>query len=204
MGEPLRAHTSNELHYYLMVTPCAHCGRGPLVPEEGDLPVAGGAGQEKTPPEATLRARCRQCGGEAVFRFHWEHDVPADADDADCISPSRQASLIIDLGQWVSLYHLFSESAGSAKSPVDSRTSARQASLCLAEALKFYHDEELPPESAFFREASAAAFRRNPANFARTRLRDLHALLPAPAHHAEPAAPSKPDGPPPWWKFWRR
>ena len=194
MNEPLRAHTSNELHYYLMVTPCAHCGRGPLVPEETDLPVAGG--------EATVRARCKRCGFEVAFSFHWEHDVPADTDDADCINPSRQPSRIIDLSQWVSLYYLFSESAASAGSPVDARISARQASLCLSEALKFYRGEELPPESAFFREASVAAFRQNPANFARTRLRDLQAMLPAPAHRPAPTPSAQRDGPHPWWKFW--
>jgi len=196
MDEPLRAHTSNELHYYLMVTPCAHCGRGPLVPEMADLPVAGS--------EATVRARCKRCGFEAALRFRWDHDVPADADDADCINPSREPSRIVDLGQWVSLYYLFSDSAASAGSPVDARTSARQASLCLSEALKFYGEEELPPQSAFFCEASSSAFRENPAHFARTRLRDLQAMLPAPAHRPAPAPSRQPGGANPWWKFWEK
>ncbi|MGB2823668.1 MAG: hypothetical protein WBF17_21990, partial [Phycisphaerae bacterium] len=194
MDEPLRAHTSNELHFFLMVTPCAHCGRGPLVPEGIDLPAAGGEGDPDPLREATIRTHCKRCGFEADFRFRWEHDVPADADGPGCVNPSRQPSRIVDLGQWVSLYHMFSESAASADSPVDARRSARQASLCLSEALKFYRDEELPPESALFREASAAAFRENPANFARTRLRDLQAMLPAPAHHPAPA-PSPQDDP---------
>jgi len=80
----------------------------------------------------------------------------------------------------------------SASSPAETRRNARQAALCLAEALKFHGQEELPPESAFFCEASRAAYRANPANYARTRLRELQALLPAPAGHAETDAEQSP------------
>ena len=39
-------------------------------------------------------------------------------------------------------------------------------------------DDELPPESAFFTEATLSAFREHPQNFPRQLLRDLQAKLP--------------------------
>ena len=203
MSELLSAHTSNELHYYLMVASCAACGGGPLVLASGDLP--GGAprnpGQAR---QASVATRCKRCGEQATFRFRWDRDVVADADDSDCINPSAEPSRIIDLGQWIGLYYLFSESASAAGKPVEARRAARQASLCLAEALKFYGDEELPPEAAFFCEAPATAYRENPANFARTRLLELMAMLPAPAHHSPAPPAGAGEEPHAWWRFWRR
>jgi len=203
MSELLNAHTSNEPYYYLQVASCAACGGGPLVPEVEDPPgAATSAGRDRH--RSSVRTRCKRCGQEATFHFRWDRDVAADADDSDCINPSQEPSRIIDLGQWVSLYHMFSEFAGAAARPVEARRAARQAALCLAEALKFYRDEELPPDGAFFWDASSSAYRENPANFARTRLLDLMAMLPAPAHHA-PAQPADAhDEPPAWWRFWRK
>ena len=84
------------------------------------------------------------------------------------------------------------------------RRQGYQAALCLAEALKFYGQEEMPAESAFHKAESLAAFRNNPANFARTRLRELQAMLPAASD--SPGRGADPDNMPAarkaWWKIW--
>jgi len=205
MEEPLQAHTPNELRYYLMVTACEACGHGPIVADAPNAacPVdpdvdADGEGPSR---EGAVRTHCKRCRAERTFRFRWEHDVPADGEDADCINPGEQPSRIVDLGQWVGLYHHFSDAADSASDPSEHRRIARLAWLCLGEALKFYGAEELPPESAFFTEGSAAAFREHRASYAHTHLRELQARLPTPVHHEEDDPPP-PDEPRPWWKFW--
>ncbi|HUS92234.1 MAG TPA: hypothetical protein VM695_10315 [Phycisphaerae bacterium] len=173
MDEPLGAHTPNEIEYYLLVANCAKCGHGPFVIKnvrsEGDGGAAAGS------RGAAIRTRCRRCGAQTTFHFRWDGDAP---DPADEINPTGRPSRIIDLGQWVGLYHVFREQSSSAESPAETRRAARKAAMCLAEALRFYSQEELPPDSAFFCEASRAAFQENRANFARTRLRELQALLP--------------------------
>ena len=196
MDEPLHAHTPNEVEYYLRVTSCAKCG-GPM--ETKDVRPEGDGDESADPPGAKLRARCKRCGARATFHFRWDHDTPV---PAGCVNPTDRPSAIIDLEQWVALYYLFHEEALSARSPAEARRADRQAALCLAEALKFHGGQEFPPESAFFREASLAAFRRDPANYAHTRLRELQALLPRPVRRAEPA--SEDETHPAWWKFWQR
>jgi len=205
MDEPLRAQTPNEVPYYLMVTSCAGCGRGSLAPVEPPEPAGDALRQGPGPREAVVYARCRRCGRDHTFRFRWQHDVPAAADDPDGINPTDQPSRIIDLGQWVGLYCHFSDASSSAEPPGESRRLARRAALCLAEALKFHAGAELPPESAFSCEASAAAYRQNPANYARTRLRELQALLPAAAHRAHPdAGGADAHASHSWWRFWEK
>jgi hypothetical protein len=206
MDEPLQAHTPNELEYYLRVTPCARCGHGPLVPQRPEPADAGAAEDgDPAPPlrQASVRTRCKRCGHHQTFHFGWQYDVPDGPGDADCINPSDQPSRIIDLGQWLGLYYMFAEAAAPADSPAEARRAYRQAAMCLAEALKFHGPEELPPEAAFFREASLTAYRANPANYARTRLRELEAVLPAPARAESGTPPDHPAGRP-WWKFWQK
>lgn len=203
MDEPLKAHTPNEMPCYLLVTHCAECGRGPLEPQVPADPPAEPP-QDPDRPEVSVRARCRRCGHEHSFRFRCQHDVPALGDDPDCINPTEEPSRIIDLAQWVGLYYHFADASGSAPSPVESRRLARRAALCLSEALKFYSSDEMPPASAFFcSESSAAAFRANRANYARTRLRELQALLPAAAHHPSSDRSAKASSHP-WWRFWEK
>jgi ribosomal protein L37E len=204
MDQPLQVHSPNEIPYYLMVTSCAKCGHGPLVPQDPQAGPADVAEGDAGADECSVQARCRRCGAEHAFRFRWPQDTAAGA-PAEGVSPTDQPSRAIGLGQWVGLYSYFSDASSSADSPAESRALARQASLCLAEALKFYGREELPPESAFYCETSRAAFRANPANYARTRLRELQALLPAPVHPAVPADGQAPQPHPhPWWKFWEK
>ena len=114
-----------------------------------------------------LRAHCSNCRAQRTFHIQWVK-VPDD-----------QPSEVVDLAQWVGLYHLYADQMDKADFPAQTRAMARLAAQCLAEALKFYAQEELPPESAFRKAESIAAFQNNPANFARTRLRGLEAMLPA-------------------------
>lgn len=152
----------------------------------------------------TLKAHCSNCRAQRTFHIQW---VRA-ADD--------QPSEVVDLAQWVGLYHLYADKMEKADSPAQARSMARLAAQCLAEALKFYSTEEMPPESAFGKDESIAAFRNNPANFAKTRLRELEAMLPAAGGRDSDCGESDrtPDGDSDkdsgkeaatqkaWWKIW--
>jgi hypothetical protein len=196
MDQPLRAHTANEARYYLMVTPCEACGEGPWEVDETREAPAGGV--------TAVRAVCRRCQASREFRFVCERDVPPGGSDAEMINPTDEPSGIIDLGQWLSLFYLLVESASSERSRAATRRIGYRAALCLAEALKFYTaDDELPPEEAFFSEATKRIYREHPENFARQRLRDMQAKLPTlgamarriSLDHARRRR---------WWQFWRR
>ena len=193
----LRAHTFNEVRYYLMVTACAECGKGPWEIEE--------TAETRTPGEANVvRAKCRQCGAERDFVFTCDAVLPTRGAQAETISLSDRPSRIIDLGQWLSLFYLLVESASAATSKPATRRDGYRAAMCLAEALRFYGgDDELPPASALFTERSAAAFHEHPENFTRQKLRDMQAKLPSTGamhrnvNRDEDAAGRR------WWQFWR-
>ena len=187
MDEPLRVHSPMELAFFLDVVSCARCGRGPL-----GVRAARCAGREPTDElPACVQTHCRSCKAQRTFHVEW---IKHAAD---------QPSELVDLAQWVGLYFLYADQVGKAKTPTESRAAARRATQCLAEALKFYGPEEMPPESAFRKEQSLAAFRNNPANFAHTRLRELQAMLPvaADAGQAE-QSDDKHDDHKAWWKLW--
>jgi hypothetical protein len=199
MDEALLAHTPNEMEYYLRVTPCAHCG-GPLLPSEPRPAEAGAAGTDVA-GRASVRVRCRKCRRGRTFHFAWQYDPAADAGGEDCINPTDQPSRIVDLAQWVGLYYQFSEAVSGEASPAEARRAARRAALCVEEALKFHAGQEQPPETSLFCEASRAAYRDSPANYARARLRELQARLPAAARPQadQPASDQRR----PWWQFWK-
>ena len=193
MEEPLQAHTVNEAHYYLMVTACRECSKGPWTIESPDEPQPDGT--------RTLRAKCKSCQALREFRFACEHEVPASGPEAEMINPGDEPSRIIDLGQWMSLFYLMVESAAKAPSRPETRRMGYRAALCLAEAMKFYGQQETPPATALFSEAGKRAFREHPDSYARGHLRDLQARLPPPIHRGEAqASPSRPRRP--WWRFW--
>lgn len=176
-----------ELTFFLDVAPCARCGRGPLCIR---APRPAAKEQARELP-ARVRTHCRSCKAQRTFHVQWI-DHAAD-----------QPSELIDLAQWVGLYFLYADQAGKAKTPVEAMAAASRATQCLAEALKFYGPDEMPPESAFRKEQSLEAFRNNPANFAHTRLRELQAMLPvaADAGLAE-RSDDKPGPHKAWWKLW--
>ena len=197
MDEPLPARTPNEARYYLMVTRCDACGKGPWIVESQTSAGRPGDAFE-------LRARCRGCGAAKAFRFLREYDVPDDGAESECINPADSPSRLVDLGQWLSLFYLLIETAADDDSGPGVRRSGFRASLCLAEALKFYGDDELPPQSAFFSETTIAAFREHPEKFARQKLRDMQAKLPTLPVMARRIARDERSARRRWWPPWRK
>ncbi len=171
MSQPLQVHSSNEVRYYLLATPCEVCDAGPCVLHAA---VPG-----PSPAEPQLaRATCQACQSGRILPFVSEYE-PADP-DSPCISPVDEPSSVVDLDQWLGLYYQLAELADRQDDSRRARRTTIEAALCLAEALKFYEeeDDELPPQSAFFTDATRQAFRDHPQNFPRQLLRDLQAKLP--------------------------
>jgi hypothetical protein len=199
MDEPLQAHTLNEVKYYLMVTPCPACGKGPWI-SDATKPA------EAIPADAIVDAHCKQCRHRQAFAVACEYSPPETGAGAEVINPDDEPSRIIDLGQWLSLFYMLIESAASQQDPVETRRLGFRAALCLAEALKFYGDDELPPESAFFSPERLETYRKSPENFARQKLRDMQGKLPhldvmarnVSRDERTQTARRK------WWQFWRR
>jgi len=199
MDEPLRAHSPNEVEFFLQVTACPKCGHGPM--EAKDVQPEGDGDPTEPSRGAKVRALCKRCGAQATYHFRWDAPAPA---PGDCVNPTDRPSTLIDLGQWVGLCYRFQEEADRAASPAEAHQAHRRAALCLDEALKFHLGEELPPESAFFTETSLAGFRSNPALYARTRLREFQALLPTAVVTADPPPPATAEPHHAWWRFWAR
>lgn len=179
-----------------MVWPCADCGKGPLEIDEGFLP-------DTSLDPMHVPTHCKSCKGAHVLQARCASAI--EGSDPMIINPTAGPSRIIDLAQWLSLFYLLIESAAAEASRPAVRQMGYQAALCLGEALKFYGDNELPPESAFFTESSRQAFHEHPANFARQKLRDIQSKLPAPSKMARRVERDKnPARPRQWWRFWRR
>jgi len=192
----LRAYTLREAQYYLTVTSCRGCGKGPWLIES--------VAESDRPGEPTIIAgRCKACQAQGNFAFLCDYQLPGDGPQAELINPTDRPSRIIDLGQWLSLFYLLVESASSDESHTGTRKTGYQAALCLAEALKFYGDGELPPESAFFSETTATAYRNHPEKFARQKLRDIQAKLPALHRMAARVDRDERQGRRRWWRFWQ-
>ena len=196
MDEPLAAHSFNECRYYLMVTACDECGKGPWEMDSTD-PSAPGAGP------IAVQARCRHCQRNQRFDFLCESEVPPGGGRDEQINLTDEHSRIIDLAQWLSLFYMLIESAASAEQKPATRRTGFRAALCLAEALKFYTDDELPPESAFFTVKSLAAFHEHPEKFARQKLRDMHSKLPALPRMERSVGRDQRAGRKRWWRFWK-
>jgi len=105
MDEPLPAKSPNEVRYYLMVTPCGECGKGPWIVASTECAASGA-------PEV-VEARCGNCGTVKSFTFAYSEAPDVETLDDECINPGEAPSLIIDLGQWLSLFYLLVESAAA-------------------------------------------------------------------------------------------
>ncbi|MFA6134321.1 MAG: hypothetical protein WC869_09945 [Phycisphaerae bacterium] len=195
--QPLRAYTLNEIRYYLRVMPCAACGKGPWAIDSSSPP-------DPASRLVTVRARCHACGDTLEQTFCCELDLPAEGAESEVINPTDSPSRLIDLGGWLSLFYLLIESAAADPVVLSIRRQGYQATLCLAEALKFYGEDELPGEGAFFSAASAQAFRDHPEKFARQKLRDILSRLPALPLMARRISADERKQRPRWWRFWMR
>ncbi len=196
MEPALQARSENEIRYYLMVMPCPACGHGHW--------EAGAVQREPEGRRIEMECRCSQCGRQGRFVFDCECEMPADGPQAECINLTDKPSRIVDLGQWVSLFSLLVESAATSDTKTQTRRQSFQAAMCLAEALKFYGDDELPPQTAFFSDATRDMFREHPERFARQKLRDMQARLPSLGVMAQNVARDERRSRGRWWRFWRK
>jgi len=98
------------------------------------------------------------------------------------VNPTAEPSQILDLGQWLTLFRMLTETAGHEASMTDARRLSLEAAQCLDEALKFYDDadNDVPPVEAFFGEDSRDRFKAHPEQFSRRRLLHLRSKLPTP------------------------
>ena len=197
MEPPLRAHSLNEIPYYLGISPCPRCGKGHWQADAPNLPRSGQG-------PIDVAANCSVCGLEKSFSFVCEYEVPASGPEAEQVNPFDAPSEIIDVSQWLGLFYLLIESASDDRSGPATRQKGLQAALCLAEALKFYGDDEMPPDNAFFCDTSAAMFREHPDLFARQKLRDMQSRLPALHKMSDHVARDERTAAKRWWQFWKK
>lgn len=170
------AHSVSEIFFYLMATPCAVCGKGPL--ESDDIQTHAGEGRLT----ARTVAGCRNCGATEAFTFELPPDAsPADRDELyPTINATDEPSRILDVGQWLVLFRVILEAAEKSTDKIEARRLGYEAALCLEEALKFYHDaEDLPPAEALFTDASRARLRQRPDTFSRAHLIEMRRKLPS-------------------------
>ena len=191
----LEAHSLNEVRYYLMVSPCPLCGKGP---QEITHPQSVQAGQT-----STIQTNCKNCEQAGEIQVICQTKL-GEGYEGDAINPADEPSRIIDLGQWLSLFYLLIESAATDSSRTSARRGGYQGMLCLSEALKFYGDNELPPVEAFFTKTTRDIFHRHPEKFTRQGLRDMQSKLPTPASMAARVASDQQRTSRRWWQFWSR
>jgi hypothetical protein len=92
--------------------------------------------------------------------------------DPSAINPTDEPSVIIDVGQWLTLAQWLADQSQRQPDRVAARSQAVQAAQCLREALKFYDDpdNDLPPGDAVFTESSRRRLREAPQQFSRERI----------------------------------
>ncbi len=180
----LQAHSLIEAQLFLKITACASCNPkapGTIAGNKPHQPLGGNV--------TRLSGTCPSCGRSQ----EWEFTIPANDNASSktipaAINPTGVCSQIIDVGQWLTLSQMFIQEGKSDVDRARSRLSNLQAAQCLDEALKFYDDPEndLPPASAFYTEASRRRFRESPQQFSRTRLISERRKLPMPFSESKP------------------
>lgn len=151
----------------------------------------------------TAQTHCEHCGREESFTFRYDGEPDQTTDAAEVINPTDSPSGIVDLAGWLSLFHMFVEAAAASDDKLVARRDGYRAALCLAEALKFYDDNELPDESAFFSDETKGGYRQHPEEYARQKLRDMQARLPALSRMARVVQKDTHTAKPKWWQLWK-
>jgi len=175
---PLVAHSLAEAYLYILATPCASCGRGPL--RGGETELADPEGEACT---VSIAVTCGSCQDLARLRFRLPtppESIPAH--QASVVNATDEPSQILDVAQWLTLFRMLTETAGHEASKSGARRLSLEAAQCLDEALKFYDDadNDLPPVEAFFGKDSRDRFKAHPEQFSRRRLLHLRSKLPTP------------------------
>jgi len=175
-SEPLHASSLAEAFFYLLVTPCRICSKGPL---RADL--ARGVEQNAGSWRIVIPSVCRECGQEYEHAFTLpEKPTSLSPTDNPTINDTDVPSRLIDVGQWIVLFRMVTEAAAGERDKQQARQLGIEAAMCLEESLKFYNDQsDLPSDDAFFVETSRDRFRDHPEQFSRTRLLALRAKLPS-------------------------
>jgi len=192
---PRHAHSLSEAYLFLRVHRCPLCAQGALAAGEGRrLDDADGAARIE------IQATCQACGKDQTFGFTLR-DARSLVREGQPTSfnPSDDPSRLIDLAQWLTLFRMMLEEAAKEEEKSASRAKSIEAAMCLEEALKFYHDpdNDLPPNEAFFDEASRKRRRDHPEQFSRRRLVEMRAKLPSPTPHGAPVTKRRR-----WWRPW--
>ena len=173
----LPANSLAEAFLYILVTPCAACGRGPIRGEAAEkLPSAADS------VRVTVRSWCPVCGATPSLSFALPSDASLEKPQTGAVvNPGGRPSRLIDLPHWLTLFRMIVEAAARETDKVQARHLGLEAAQCLEEALRFYDDEEndLPGDEAFFSDASRLVFHRRPEQFSRQRLMNLRSKLPS-------------------------
>lgn len=181
---PLVAHSLAEVYLYLLATPCASCGHGPL--RGGEVESGETSAEGFT---FGITARCASCQMVTPWRFRLPgppETVPAN--QAPVVNSTEEPSRLLDVAQWLTLYGMKTEAAEKETNKTAARKLSLEAAQCLDEALKFYEeDNNLPPPEASFHKGSRERLRDHPQHFSRQRLLHLRSKLPTPW-------PMRPDG----------
>jgi len=192
---PLHAHSLSEAYLYLMVRRCPVCAEGALSAGEGRrLENEGGTAHIQ------IEATCRSCGRRQSFTFAVSNDDGlVRGRGPSAFNTSDEPSRLIDLAQWLTLFRMIIEDATRETDKEASRAKSLEAAMCLEEALKFFDDPEndLPPDEAFFDEASRRRRRDHPEQFSRRRIVEMRAKLPT-----SPAVKAASRRRKPWWRPW--
>ena len=201
-----RIHSFAEVYLSLMVSPCPHCGQGPIGADRTNLRFNADEGI------FTVALTCQPCGARWDACFDIRRTPPeafsplltADLPlrqrrgELATLNTSDEPSELIDVPGWVALHNLLLDCArqtaengyrgapageARAEATVGARVLARQMQIqageCLDEALKFFEeDNQLPPQDAFFTEAALRQFRHCPELFTRDRLIEMRNRLP--------------------------
>ena len=191
--QPLVAHSLAEVYLYLMATPCAGCGRGPL--RGGEARASGDADDKAT---VVVDVTCEACNSASAMSFRLPGGLdPGSGQDPPNVNPTEEPSRILDVGQWLVLFQLLVEEAGQEGNKQRARRLGLEAAQCIEEALRFYDDadNDLPPDEAFFCLASRTRFREAPDQFSRQRLIGLRGKLPSFAVMRRTLEKKRP-----WWR----
>lgn len=198
---PLVANSLAEAYFYLMATTCEACGRGSL------------SGTNPQPNQdlrdtlcLTLTTTCSHCGREAEITFKLPHGTGTDAESGFAqVNPTDEASTILDVAQWLTLFRTITEAASRETDKQQARHLGIEAAQCLEEALKFYDevDNDLPPPDALFSEASRERLREHPDQFSRQRLIGLRQKLPSLSAMRSRIKAGQGEPKKPWWRFGR-
>jgi hypothetical protein len=157
-----------------MVQRCEQCGGGPFEAWRTDREFVEGVEARR------FYTRCKSCAASRDFLFDVSRCPDGDPDQRGLVSTTPQRSEIIDVAQWLMLFHSILAAASKSGDRGEARRLGFEAAQCLDEALKFYApNDTLPPEDAFLDRQHFDLSRQHPEQFERARLIAQRSRLPS-------------------------